>query len=269
MTGAGSAASVLGQPDLGLMTFDNMLTNARMLASLDRTVPLIADADTGYGGPLMVARTVQSYMAAGVAGLHLEDQVVNKRCGHLANKELVDEQVWYARIRAAVMARREYQEDVGGGDVVIIARTDALQSLGYEDAVRRLKGAVELGADVAFLEGITSVEMARQVVQDMAPTPCLLNMVAGGVTPDMSVAEAQGLGFRVMIYPCFALEPVYHSVTRAARELKSQGYIKSEEDRCKGIKEVFRVCGLDGCMEFDVKAGGTSYGKGFDEHVQR
>ena len=269
MTGAGSSASVLGQPDLGLMTLDNMITNARMIASLDRTVPLIADADTGYGGPLMVSRTVQSYMAAGVAGLHLEDQVVNKRCGHLANKELVDEEVWFARIRAAVLARAEYQEDVGSGDVVIIARTDALQSLGYEEAVERLKGAVELGADVAFLEGVTSVEMGRRVVEDMAPTPCLLNMVPGGVTPDMSVAEAQGVGFRVMIYPCFALEPVYHGVTRAARELKSQGYIRNEEEGCKGVKEIFRVCGLDGCMEFDVKAGGTSYGKGFDEHVQR
>jgi 2-methylisocitrate lyase-like PEP mutase family enzyme len=269
MTGAGTSASVLGQPDLGLMTQESMLAHARTLASLSRSTPLIADADTGYGGPLMVARTVQGYMAAGIAGLHLEDQVVQKRCGHLANKELVDEDVYFARIRAAVMARGQYQMETGGGDIVLIARTDALQSFGYEVAVRRLKGAVEHGADVAFLEGITSKEMARQAVKDMAPTPCLLNMVSGGITPDMSVAEAQELGFKVMIYPCFALEPVYHAVTRAARELKSTGYIENKEDGCKGIKEVFRVCGLDECMEFDVKAGGTSYGKGFDEYVKQ
>jgi 2-methylisocitrate lyase-like PEP mutase family enzyme len=267
MTGAGSAASVLGMPDLGAMTLDNMLSNARMIASLDRTVPLIADADTGYGGPVMVARTVQSYMSAGIAGLHLEDQVVNKRCGHLANKELVDEDVFYSRIRAAVLAREEYQDTTGGGDVVLIARTDALQSFGYDVAIHRLRRAAELGADVAFLEGITSKEMCVQAVKDLAPTPVLLNMVAGGVTPDMSVAEAQSMGFRVMIYPCFALEPVYHSVSRAARELKGTGNIVNLEKGCKGIKEVFRVCGLDGCMEFDGKAGGTSYGNGFDEHV--
>lgn len=269
MTGAGSAASVLGQPDLGLMTLDDMLTNAQMIASLDRTVPLIADADTGYGGPLMVARTVQSYMAAGIAGLHLEDQVVNKRCGHLANKELVDEDVFYSRIRAAALAREEYREQTGTGDVVLIARTDALQSFGYDVAVHRLKKAVQLGADVAFLEGITSKEMCRQAVKDLAPTPVLLNMVPGGVTPDMSVSEAQEMGFRVMIYPCFALEPVYHSVSRAARELRETGNIINREEGCKGIKEVFRVCGLDGCMAFDGKAGGKSYGGGFDEHIGR
>lgn len=269
MTGAGSAASVLGMPDLGVMTLDNMLANARMIASLDRTVPLIADADTGYGGPIMVARTVQSYMAAGIAGLHLEDQVVSKRCGHLANKELVEEDVFFSRIRAAVLAKEDYREQTGAGDIVLIVRTDALQSLGYDAAIHRLRKAIELGADVAFLEGITTKEMCRQAVKDLSPTPCLLNMVPGGVTPDMSVAEAQEIGFRVMIYPCFALEPVYHSVTRAARELKSTGKIVNREEDCKGIKEVFRICGLDGCMEFDMKAGGTSYGSGFDEHIRR
>ena len=268
MTGAGSAASVLGMPDLGVMTMDAMLRNATMIASLDRNVPVIADADTGYGGPIMVARTVQSYMAAGVAGLHLEDQVVSKRCGHLANKELVDEDVFYSRIRAAVLARKEYREQTGSGDVVLIARTDALQSFGYDIAVKRLKRAIELGADVAFLEGITSKDMCRQAVRDLAPTPVLLNMVPGGVTPDMSVKEAEEMGFRVMIYPCFALEPVYHSVSRAARELQSTGNIVNKEESCSGIKEVFRVCGLDECMEFDMKAGGISYGKGFDEHLK-
>lgn len=138
--------------------------------------PLIADADTGYGSPLNIALTVQGYMAAGVAALHLEDQIQQKRCGHLSHKILVSSSIFLSRIKAAVMARSSYQHDAGGGDILLIARTDALQSLGYDEAVRRLKGAVELGADAAFLEGITSVEMARQIVLDMKPTPCLLNM---------------------------------------------------------------------------------------------
>lgn len=134
--------------------------------------------------------------------------------------------------------------------------------------MRRSRGAVELGADIAFLEGITSIEIGRRVTRDLAPTPYLLNMVPGGVTLEISVAKAQELGFRVMIYPCFTLEPVYYGVTRAARELKSKGFIRNDEEGCKGLKETFRVCGLDRCIDFNVMARGTSYEKGFDEHVR-
>lgn len=141
--------SRLGMPDLGVASLNDMVDHARMIANINPSVPLIADADTGYGGPLMVGRTVAAYMRAGVAGLHLEDQVVNKRCGHLKNKALVSEEEYISRIRAAAMAR-----EANHGDIVIIARTDALQSLGYDAAVQRLKKAVEAGADVAFLEGV-------------------------------------------------------------------------------------------------------------------
>lgn len=179
MTGAGTAASTLGLPDLGLATLNDMLHNATMLASLDRTVPLVADADTGYGGPLMVARTVRSYIQAGVAGLHLEDQVVQKRCGHLLGKEVVGREEFYARIRAAVMARQEMREEVGG-DIVLIARTDALQGMGMDEALERLKRCVEIGVDVVFLEGLRSVEECKTVCEEMAPTPVLFNSVPGG-----------------------------------------------------------------------------------------
>jgi 2-methylisocitrate lyase-like PEP mutase family enzyme len=152
-------------PDLGIATLNDMRDNASMIANLDRKVPLIADADTGYGGmydivhvlsdilliikgSLMVGRTTQQYIQAGVAAFHLEDQVVNKRCGHLRNKELVDEEVYLTHIRAAVNARAQ-----SDSDILIIARTDALQSLGYDAAVSRLKVAIAVGADIAFLEG--------------------------------------------------------------------------------------------------------------------
>lgn len=262
MTGAGTAASRLGMPDLGIVTMNDMLDNAAMIASLDRTVPVISDADTGYGGPIMVGRTVRSYIQAGVAGMHLEDQVTTKRCGHLGNKELVDAETYYSRIRAAVLAREDMRKTTGG-DIVLIARTDALQGYGYDEAITRLKKCIDIGVDVAFLEGPTSLEQCRQVCRDLAPTPVLLNMVPGGVTPQMTVEEAKEMGFRIMIHPGLALSAVYKSVSAALKELKSTGQVAlTEEDKRAGVKGVFTVCGLIECMEFDKAAGGTSYTKG-------
>ena len=247
-----NSVSRLGMPDLGIATLNDMRDNAGMIASLDRRVPLIADADTGYGGPIMVKRIVEQYMKAGIAALHLEDQVQTKRCGHLAGKELVDEDVYLSRIRAAVMAREQHQ-----GDIVIIARTDALQSLGYEVALRRLKRAIKSGADVAFLEGFTSIEQGRQVCEDLAPTPVMLNMVAGGVTPELSVREVQEMGFRLVVHPGLALAPVLRSVTAAMTELLETGSVKPEQT-FGGPRALFEVCGLNQCIAFDKSAGGKS-----------
>lgn len=264
MTGAGTAASRLGMPDLGLATMDDMVSNAGMIASLERLTPLIADADTGYGGPLMVARTVRAYIAAGVAGMHLEDQALTKRCGHLANKELVEEEVYLSRIRAACMAREELKAQSGGfADIVIIARTDSLESLGYEAAISRLRKAVAIGADVAFLEGMTTQEQLQSICQDLAPTPVLLNMVAGGITPDLSVGEANRLGFKIVIFPATSLGPVFEHVGNAMRELKEQqGSNLKEARRLGGVRHHFNMLGLAECMRFDVAAGGQSFVNG-------
>ncbi|KAH8699102.1 Pyruvate/Phosphoenolpyruvate kinase-like domain-containing protein [Talaromyces proteolyticus] len=263
MTGAGTAATRLGLPDLGMTTMNDMVANAGSIASLDRSVPLIADADTGYGGPLMVARTVQAYMTAGVAAMHLEDQVVTKRCGHLANKELVDEDVYLSRIRAAVMAREELATAWPGMDIVIIARTDSLQSLGYDVAVSRLKKAISLGADVAFLEGMTSMEQCRSVCTDLAPAPVLLNMVAGGVTPDLSADEAASLGFRIIIFPAVCLGPVVNVVGQALKTFKTtRRNDVSEFQKQTGVKGFFNVCRLNEYLEFDRQAGGNAFNGG-------
>lgn len=248
--------SKLGMADMGIATLNDMRDNAAMIASLSPATPLIADADTGYGGAIMVGRTVTSYIRAGVAGMHLEDQVVTKRCGHLKGKQLVDVKEFVSRIRAAVLAREQ-----SGGDIVIIARTDALQGLGYDEAVSRLKAAVAAGADIAFLEGVNAPTEAEQFVKDLAPTPCLFNNVPGGVSPDFSVDEARRIGYRIAIYPALAMEVVYPAVRKAVRELFRQGRVESVEEGGKrwGPRELFEVCGLNELMEFDRQAGGTAY----------
>ncbi|KAI4659874.1 uncharacterized protein J4E79_005676 [Alternaria viburni] len=258
MTGAGTTMSRLGAADMGIATFTDMLTNASMLASLSPSTPLIADADTGYGGPVMVGRTVTSYIRAGVAGLHLEDQIVSKRCGHLNGKQLVDIEEFEARIRAARLAR-----EASGGDIVIIARTDALQGFGYEEALRRLRAAVAQGADMAFLEGVTTASDAQRICSDLAPTPCLFNSVPGGVSPDFSVEECKAMGYKLAIFPLLACEVVYPAVRRAVQQMKA-GHVESVEGDGKryGPRELFQVCGLDELIEFDVKAGGLGYKDG-------
>ncbi|CZS95421.1 hypothetical protein WAI453_011359 [Rhynchosporium graminicola] len=254
MTGAGTTMSKLGIADLGVATMNDMRDNAAMIASIDPSIPLIADADTGYGGPLMVGRTTAAYISAGVAALHLEDQVTNKRCGHLKNKELVDETTFVSRITAAANMRAQL-----GRDIVIIARTDALASSGYDVALSRLKAAVEAGADVAFLEGVTSVEEARRFCSDMGELPCLYNCVPGGVSPVLRVKQAKDAGYRLMITPTQALEGVYQAVEDVFRRLRDDG---DASGNGIGVRKLFESCGLEEAVAFDVKAGGKGYGKG-------
>ncbi|KAK1750678.1 Phosphoenolpyruvate/pyruvate domain-containing protein [Echria macrotheca] len=264
MTGAGTSAVHLGQPDLSLLTPDDMVRTATLLTSVcPPTVPVIADCDTGYGGPLMVRRTVQRYIRAGVAGLHIEDQMLDsKRCGHLMHKILAPVDVFVARIRAAVAARKEL-----GSELVIIARTDALQSEGFEGAVKRLRAAVEAGADVVFLEGMTSLEEMGRVTEVMAPTPCLLNMVGGGVTPLVDGETARRLGFKVVIWPCFAMTAALVAYRAAAAELKGTGMLRDTVDGetgrvVGGIRDVFEVCGLEEAVAFDREVGGAAFAEG-------
>ncbi|KAL1954768.1 hypothetical protein VTO42DRAFT_716 [Malbranchea cinnamomea] len=254
MTGAGTVASKLGQPDLGFASLNDMRENAEMIANLDTRVPLIADADTGYGGPNMVARTVAQYHRSGVAGLHIEDQIQTKRCGHLGGKELVSVEVFRQRIAAAAQAR-----DRLGSDIVIIARTDALAVDGFDEAVRRLKVAVDAGADVAFLEGVTSPDEAREICRTMHPTPVLLNMVEHGATPTWTPAEAQELGFRIIIFPFAAIAPAYQAIRDTMAKIKETGRTGIPEDFTP--KKLFTAVGLKEAVEVDAAAGGAMYDK--------
>ena len=231
-----------------------MRSHAEMIANISPATPLIADADTGYGGPINITRTVQSYARSGVAGLHIEDQIQTKRCGHLQGKELVEQDVFLTRIRAAVLAR-----EAVGSDIVIIARTDALQKYGWDEAIKRLKAAKACGADVGFLEGIRSKEEATNATKTL-DFPLLLNMVYGGSTPAVSVAEAGELGFRIVIFPFAALSPAYHAMKHSMQFLKDKGEL---EDAARMTpKEVFEVVGLKDALQIDADAGGFAYQSG-------
>jgi methylisocitrate lyase len=234
-----------------------MRANAEMLANLSPRTPLIADADTGYGGPIMVARTTEQYARSGVAAFHIEDQVQTKRCGHLSGKQLVDTETYTTRIRAAVQARHRL-----GSDIVVIARTDALQGHGYEESIARLRAARDAGADVGFLEGISSREMAAQAVKDLAPWPLVLNMVEHGATPSISATEARELGFRIIIYPFATLGPALVAMREGLAKLKESGLPGLSEEITPQM--LFRVCGLDESLKLDQEAGGNSFEGGVD-----
>lgn len=250
--------SRLGMADLGLTTFNDMHTNAAMIASINPSVPVIADADTGYGGPINVANTVRQYARSGVAGLHIEDQVQEKRCGHLSGKLLVPREVYFNRLRAACKAR-----DESGSGIVVIARTDAAAGKdsegngGFDEAIERLKMAAEIGVDALFFEAIQSEEQCQEVIARLPKIPMLLNEVDGGRTPIVNTQRANELGFRIVIWPTVALEAVVEAVKGAFGTLKKTG--KTYDGEKLGPGGLFEVCGLKELMEFDESVGGKAY----------
>ncbi|CAG7936237.1 unnamed protein product [Penicillium nalgiovense] len=256
MTGAGTTASRLGMADLGLAQLHDMKTNAEMIANLDPFgPPLIADMDTGYGGPLMVSKSVQQYIQAGVAGFHIEDQIQNKRCGHLNGKKVVGLEEYLMRIRAAKLTKDRLHSDI-----VLIARTDALQQHGYDECIRRLKAARDIGADVGLLEGFTSKEQARQAVQDLAPWPLLLNMVENGASPLITTKEAEEMGFRIMIFSFATITPAYMGIKATLERLKADGVVGVPEGL--GPRTIFEVCGLMDSMKVDTESGNDGFSEG-------
>ncbi|GLB43256.1 putative phosphoenolpyruvate phosphomutase [Lyophyllum shimeji] len=254
MSGASTTASMLGQPDLAIATQNDFVQNATMIAGLSPETPLICDADTGFGGPVMVARTVTAYARAGVAALHIEDQVQSKRCGHLLGKQIAPLPEFIARIRAAAAARAK----IPGCDIVLIARTDAAQGPGMDEALKRLKLAVEAGADVAFLEGVRSREDLARTVKELAPTPVLLNAVHGGATPDFTVEDAKSVGVKIVIFPLISSVAAVHSIRAGLASLKATG---SDVPTANGMgpKDFFKVMGLDEAIKLDQEAGGDTF----------
>ena len=213
MTGAGTSIS-LGYPDFGLVTMTEMVANAGRLAASVQ-VPLISDSDTGYGNELNMYRTVQEFERAGVAAIHIEDQVFPKKCGHLDDKELVSLEDYLAKIRAAVAARRSR-------DFLIIARTDSRARAGLDEAVRRCNAAIEAGADVAFLEAPQTMAEVEQVPK-LVKGPCLLNVVRNGKTPEIDLGLAEKMGYAIAILPGLLMSGVIGICDQLLAETKRIG----------------------------------------------
>jgi 2,3-dimethylmalate lyase len=214
MTGFGTSASVLGQPDVGLLTMSEMVSRAAALASVTADVPLLADADTGYGNPINVRRTIREYERAGVAGLHIEDQVWPKKCGHMEGKQVIAMEEMVQKVRAAVDARQD-------PDFVIIARTDANAVTGLEDALRRGQAYREAGADVIFIEAPRSIEELRAIGQAFQGTPLLFNWAESGKTPLLPLGDIQALGFTLVIFPVSLLFTATHAMLALLELLKT------------------------------------------------
>jgi 2-methylisocitrate lyase-like PEP mutase family enzyme len=211
MTGAGTSAT-LGYPDYGLITMSEMVGNAsRIVNSID--IPLISDSDTGFGNELNVFRTVQEFERAGVAAIHIEDQVFPKKCGHLDNKELVSREDFIAKIRAAAAARKSK-------DFCIIARTDSRAVIGLDEAVERANAALANGADVAFVEAPQTMAEI-EAVPKRVKGPCLLNIVRGGKTPEIELEVAERMGYAISIVPGLLLGGIIQTCDRLLADLKN------------------------------------------------
>ncbi|MFF1556033.1 oxaloacetate decarboxylase [Streptomyces sp. NPDC058279] len=210
LSGAGVSVAGFGLPDIGLLTQSEMTDRARVVATALDGIPLIADADTGYGAPMNVARTVREYEKAGVAALHLEDQAFPKKCGHLPDKELVSPAEFTDKLDAALQARTD-------DDLVIIARTDARGPLGIDEAIDRAGRYAAAGADVLFVEAPQSVEEIEKIAAEV-DAPLLINIVRDGLTPDTPPERLAELGFRIALHPGALLAPyVLHGLEALGR----------------------------------------------------
>ncbi|NOT53265.1 MAG: isocitrate lyase/PEP mutase family protein [Deltaproteobacteria bacterium] len=245
MTGAGTAASALGQADLGLTTLTEMATHAAHIAGCI-SLPLIADADTGYGNPLNVIRTVREYERAGVAALHLEDQVFPKKCGHIAGKAVIPMKEFAEKIRAAAENRTD-------PDFIIIARTDARAVNGIDDAIERGLRYREAGADVIFVEAPTSREEIERVAREIK-APLLSNQVPGGKTPGLTVTELEQLGYKMVIFPVVSLMSATLAIESALTKLKERG-TDWHEGPVLSPMDIFQRVGIDWWLEAEKKYG--------------
>ncbi len=216
MTGFGTTASLIGRPDIGLLSGSEMVDNARRIAAAV-DVPVIADADTGYGNAINVVRTVQAYEQAGVAGIHLEDQVMPKKCGHMSGKAVIPADEMAGKIRAAVEARRD-------PDFLLIARTDAAAVEGLSAAIDRGRAYADAGADVLFVEAPTSEDDIARVAEELrGVAPLVFNWAEGGRTPPIPLARIAELGFALVLFPIGTLLAATAGIRRLLASLRDDG----------------------------------------------
>ena len=246
MTGGGTSAVRLGMPDVGLLTLPEMVDNAGRIADASG-LPVVSDADTGYGNPLNVQRTVVAYEKAGVAGIHLEDQESPKRCGHLSGKSLVSTAEMCNKIKAACDARRD-------DDFFIIARTDALTVEGFDAALERGRAYEAAGADMIFVESPLSMEHLTAIPKAFK-VGTLFNMASSGKTPFLHKDELSKLGFKLAIYPNFAILSAIPAVRRFLRELRDKGTVGHLTKDMATFTEWFDIVGMDSVKALEEKYG--------------
>jgi carboxyvinyl-carboxyphosphonate phosphorylmutase len=245
MTGFGTSASLLGRPDVGLLTMTQMVDNARRIAqAVD--VPVIADADTGYGNPLNVIRTVQEYELAGVSAIHIEDQVMPKKCGHMENKQVIAAAEMIEKIRAAVEARRS-------SEFLITARTDARAVEGLDSALRRARAYSEAGADILFVEAAQNEDEVAQVARAFPNVPLLFNWAEGGKTPPLPLERLKELGYRIIIFPISALLTAAKAVRGILAEIKTEGTPRRIFSDGSSFREFNEMIGLGEIQELEKR----------------
>ncbi len=258
MTGFGTSAALIGRPDVGLLTMTEMAGNAGRIADCV-DVPVIADADTGYGNPLNVIRTVAAYEAAGVAGIHIEDQVAPKKCGHMEGKLVIPAEEMAEKVRAAVEARAQ-------PDFVIIARTDARAVAGLDAALERGRMYRDAGADVLFIEALTSEAEAEAAVRALPGVPLLFNWAEGGKTPPISLERVRELGYRIIIFPISTLLAATAAMRRILHEIARAGTPAGAMSELPTFAEFVDFIGLPQVREaeqrYAVKADAPGPGSG-------
>lgn len=247
MGGFSVAATLLGEPDFGYLTQTEMADAARRVCRLSRH-PVLVDADTGYGNPLNVLRTVELYHAAGAAGLFLEDQVWPKRCGHMRGKQVVERDEWLRKLEAVVSQRAER-------DLFLVARTDARAARGLDEAIARGQAARDLGADAVFVEAPESVAELEQIARAI-PGPKVANMVEGGRTPLLTPDELHALGFDLIVTPLAALLASARAVRDAYAELRRAGTMRGRLDTLLSFDEFNTLIDLDRHYALEQRFGG-------------
>ena len=244
MTGAGTSVARLGYPDLALATLSEMQESAAAIAAAVE-IPVIADADTGYGGILNVRRTVRQYERSGVAALHLEDQDFPKRCGHLDDKRVIPVDDMVQKIHAAVDARTD-------DDFTIIVRTDALAVTGWDDAMRRCEEYIRAGADVLFVEALRTPEEVERAGRSLE-VPLLFNYVETGKSPLLSAADLERFGFKIAIFPVSALLSATLAVRHTLDELRRLGTTAHLLESMTTLQDCFEVVGLSEMLAEDAR----------------
>ena len=240
MTGYGTAASRLGLPDLGFAGLAEMADHARNIAAVV-DVPLIADADTGYGNALNVRRTVQTYEAAGVAALHIEDQITPKRCGHLSGHQVIPRGEFAGKIRAAAEARTDR-------DLLIIARTDAISAVDFDEALRRGEAAVKAGADVLFIEAPRDEAQVERVARAF-DTPLLYNYAPGGRSPLLPFRQLRELGYAIILLPVDTLLVGVQAIRAFLGEVKTRDDVLALKDRYMNFRDFNELIGVTAQLE--------------------